>query len=179
MKHPISNVPFYFRWLLPTPNKVRSGVLATVLLLGLSVWGNQTFHLAQQHAVSLGGRVVCIEGESMEPRFTEQDLVVVVPVSWHEIEVGDVVQFFVSEEMRNDQHREATWIHQVAAKDGNWIRTVGVNNPKLDPFWVHKRDVLGKAVAVYIGGAKDVPTVSDRAMAYFQTQPSNGFIAKE
>ena len=146
----------------------------TTLCLGPSTQGTQTFDTAQQHAIQLGGRVVFVEGISMEPRLTEQDLVIVVPVLWHELEVGDIVQFYVSEKMRSAQNPQATWIHQVAAKNGQWIRTVGVNNPDLDPFWVHRRDVLGKGVAVYIGGAKDVPSVSERAMAYLKAQSNSG-----
>lgn len=115
----------------------------------------------------------------MEPRLTEEDLVVVVPVPWHELKEGDIVQFFVSEEMRTERNSQATWIHQVAAKDGNWIRTVGVNNPDLDPFWVHKREVLGKAVAVYMGGAGGVPSVSERAMAYFRAKSNAGIVTNK
>lgn len=179
MKYPTPKTKSLSLSLLIRHNFVRTGVLISALGLSLCAQGISTFEMAQQHAIHQGGRVVFIEGISMEPRLTEKDLVVIVPVAWQELKIGDIVQFYVSEDMRSDQNPQATWIHQVAAKEGDWIRTVGVNNPELDPFWVHRSDVLGKGVAVYIGGAENVPSVSERAMAYMKSQSNAGFIPKE
>lgn len=156
-----------------------AGVIILVLGLCSSVSGGDTLELARRHASSIGGQVVQIEGVSMEPRLSENDLVVVVPVMWVELKHGDMVQFSVSEKIQVERGSLPTWIHQVSLKEGNWIRTVGINNPELDPFWIHKRDVVGKVVAVYLGGGKDAQTISEKALSYFQSNTSSGSAAKD
>ena len=158
---------------------IRTEIRILVLLLCLcsSVLGNEQRHLANHHARSLGGKVVQIKGVSMEPRLMEDDLVIIVPVDWHDLKPGDMVQFWVNDKS-SSRNSLPTWVHQVAKKEGDWITTLGVNNPKSDPFRINKSDVIGKVVAVYIGGGNEFETLSEKAMNYFRLNSGQGKLTK-
>lgn len=153
-------------------------IVAIVCCLCSSVLGSDHLELANDHASSIGGEVVRVEGVSMEPRLAENDLVIIVPVMWADLKQGDMVQFLVSDNIRSERKSLPTWIHQICLKEGDWIRTVGINNPELDPFWIHRGDVIGKVVAIYISSGKDLETVSDKAMNYFRSKTIRGNLSQ-
>ena len=140
--------------------------------------GSTSYELARRHADSVGGSVVQVEGISMEPRLSDNDLVVIVPVKWSELRPGDIVQFTVSNQVRQDHNSMPTWIHQIAIIKGEWIRTSGLNNPDLDPFWINHKDIIGKAVAIYLDAGRKTQSVSERAMSYFRAQAEDGNFSK-
>lgn len=151
------------------------------MILGLftTVSGSDQRELAQWHAFHAGGEVLRIDGVSMEPRLMENDLVIVVPTPWSELKEGDMVRFFVNDDVRIEHQSLPTWIHQISFKRGDWIRTAGVNNPGLDPFWVNRSQVIGKVIAVYVGGAVVAQSVSERATAYLQSLKGQGNLARK
>ena len=163
--------------------RLRSIVIISVLIhpflyFSTQALANDQLELARHHASSIGGKVVKIVGQSMQPRLNANDLVIIVPTHWTKIKSGDIVQFQVSEDVRTDRNYLPTWVHQVVIRKGNWIRTAGLNNPDVDPFWVHRRDVVGKVVAVYLDGSSAHETVSDRALDYFRVSATRDNLAK-
>jgi signal peptidase I len=78
-------------------------------------------------------------GTSMYPTLSEHDLLEIEPYGLQPIRVGDVV-FFLSP----DGGRPA--IHRVASVTSHGIRTKGDNNSSVDPWIIHRADVIGRVV---------------------------------
>ena len=75
-------------------------------------------------------------GSSMEPLLEDGDVVLIIPIKFEQVEVGDVVAF---------QSMRGMVLHRVVERDEKRLWTKGDNNRDGDPWPVRKGDYLGLA----------------------------------
>ena len=88
--------------------------------------------------------------DSMEPNIPVKSLVIVAPVSWDDIQVGDHISYY-----RNESGQLVNYIHRVSAKGNDYLVMVGENpNTAFLRHVVSKDSVQGRELLVipYIGG---------------------------
>lgn len=101
-------------------------------------------------AMILGLRPDVVVTNSMEPNIPVNSIVVVAPVNWDDIEVGDHISYY-----RNESGNIINYIHRVSAKGSDYLVMVG-ENPNVAAFShvVSKDAVQGRELFVMqaVGG---------------------------
>lgn len=98
-------------------------------------------------AMILGLKPDVVVTNSMEPNIPVNSLVVVSPVSWDDIQVGDHISYY-----RNENGVAINYIHKVSAKGSDYLIMVG-ENPNIAAFShiVSKDAIQGKEMFVMPG----------------------------
>ncbi|MBQ7602738.1 MAG: S24/S26 family peptidase [Clostridia bacterium] len=115
-------------------------IVAIVLLVSVAVSVSMLF----------GFRPDVVVTDSMEPNIPVNSLVLVSPVEWEDIEVGDHISYY-----RNEQGTIINYIHRVSAKGSDYLIMVGENpNTTALRHIISKDSIQGKELVVipYIGG---------------------------
>lgn len=121
--------------------------------------------------VHLGGvtGLTVVQGQSMEPTYVTGDVVLTLKQTHYT--VGDIISYQVSEGQPGAGGRV---IHRIIdteqTADGLVYVTQGDNNPEIDPWVVHRRDVMGRALGHVPGlgqvlGAGSYPLIMAGAAA--------------
>lgn len=87
---------------------------------------------------------------SMEPNIPVNSIVIVAPVSWDDINVGDHISYY-----RNENGQLINYIHRVSAKGSDYLVMVGENpNTAFLRHVVSKDAIQGRELVVipYVGG---------------------------
>lgn len=97
-------------------------------------------------ALCQGGEVYVATGVSMEPVWEAGDLLVVT----RKAEGGRLKdEFRAGMDVVYVAPDGVVTAHRVVRARGPWLVTQGVNNPVVDPYFVHREQVLGVVVAVF------------------------------
>jgi signal peptidase I len=99
---------------------------------------------ATSEAISTGTRFVAHVGASMNPTFSEEDLLEVSPYGDTQIRAGDVI-------LCRPPGAERLVVHRVVTATPNGVRTRGDNNALVDPWLLQPGDVVGRVVAARTG----------------------------
>lgn len=101
-------------------------------------------------AMMVGFRPDVVVTDSMEPNIPVNSLVMVTPVEWEDIAVGDHISYY-----RNENGAIINYIHRVSAKGSDYLIMVGENpNTAALRHIVSKDSIQGREVLVipYVGG---------------------------
>ena len=115
-------------------------IVSLVLLISMAVSVSMMF----------GFRPDVVVTDSMEPKIPVNSLVLVNPVEWDDIVVGDHISYY-----RNEQGTIINYIHTVSAKGSDYLIMVGENpNTASLRHIISKDSVQGKELFVipYVGG---------------------------
>ena len=93
-------------------------------------------------------RFLTVTGTSMNPRITQDDIVIVVPADIKSLEIGDIITYKL-----NMGKNRYLFTHRIVGMDNGIIKTRGDNMPETDGYSVMYEDVVGKVIAEipYIG----------------------------
>jgi len=116
-------------------NTVTTVLVALVAALAMMIWGVQLFGLD----------VLVVQSGSMEPEYPTGSLVYILDVDAAELEVGDVVTFRMSSDIRGT-HRIIELVPDENDPAKIWFRTKGDANDHADSGLLQEEDILGKAV---------------------------------
>lgn len=121
-------------------NVINIIIVSVVLLISVAV----------SMAMMFGFRPDVVITDSMEPNIPVNSLVMVTPVEWDDIEVGDHISYY-----RNESGSIINYIHRVSAKGSDYLIMVGENpNTIALRHIVSKDSVQGKELLVIpvVGG---------------------------